>query len=137
MKKLLLLLSATLLLSFFSCGSDDDNSSSADPIIGLWVFYKYYENNVEIDIEACEKQKRFQYLESNLAKYRYYAEDDDGICHVQPPISGSWQNLGGGEYLIEGANEGPISAVITFQDDTYYYELQDDGIAKKVVFKKE
>lgn len=135
MKKLGLLLIAFAFI-FTSCSKDDDNGSH-DPFIGTWKFHQYFENDVEIPIVGCEAQETIVVSENGDFSNSFFDEDENGVCEQIFQISGTWENIGNGNYAI--TLEGDTETVqVFFEENTFYvidsYEFDGETYNDKYVY---
>ncbi|MEZ4793163.1 MAG: lipocalin family protein [Gelidibacter sp.] len=137
MKKIILLLSVcTLMLT--SCNKDDDNSSSQDLLIGTWKFYKYFENNIEIPLEACENEQTLGINANGTYTFTDYIEVGN-TCEIDEALTGTWRNAGNGVYVLDEETDA-FTLSITFEGNTFFYTITynngTENVTDKYVYKR-
>ena len=125
MKKVVLLLSVFTLM-FTSCGNDDD-AAAVDPIVGVWKYYKYFENDVEDVFLPCENENTFVFNAEGAFSYIDYLENASNDCEVDESVSGTWFNVGNSNYtLTDGVDS--ITENTTFEGNTFsFIGIYNDG----------
>ncbi|MCK8480241.1 lipocalin family protein [Psychroserpens algicola] len=131
MKKIILALSVFALL-FTSCSSDDD-SGSRDPFIGNWIFFQSLENGTEVALEDCEYETTIVITSSGTFTTSLYDDDLDGGCELEFTVSGTWENLGNGQYATTTDGDTFVQD-INFEGNTMSFEDVEDGVTYTDVF---
>ncbi len=136
MKKITLLLCAFLFV-MTSCNKDDDNNTSQDLFIGTWKLDKYFENDVEQELELCDYEATIVVTPDGAFSETYFEENIDGVCEVQFTFSGTWENIGNGNYTI--SFDGNTETVqIFFENNTFYvldtYNFGGETFVDKYVY---
>lgn len=135
MKKIFLFL-GLVVLTFTSCSNDDD--ASQDPFIGSWTWYQYFEDGIEIPLEACEDRDSFIVNADGTFSEEYFFENGEDNCVSDGIEQGLWSNSGNNIYKIiyrQGTQEMEETDVkVIFVDNTFYSEQTFDGVTERVVF---
>lgn len=125
MKKIALLLCAFTLI-FTSCGNDDDDTPPAatvDQYVGTWTFLKYIENDEEQPAEPCDLEETIVISENGSYSNVYFEEDNSGNCNQEDSISGTWENVGNGNYAL--TYDGETDTLQVFFEDNTFYVLEE------------
>ena len=123
MKKLILLFTVfTFVVT--SCSSDDSKpSEDQDPLIGVWVYYKYISNGVEQTLDECEKQIKLT-VNVNGTFIDNLFVDVDGVC-VDDGGEGIWKSLGNNmysfTYYVGTEDEETEEETLTFEGNTVIF----------------
>jgi len=136
MKKFTLLFSFFILAFASSCSSDDDGGSNSDPFIGEWKFYKYFVDDVEVQLEACEYESTIIITSNGTFTTTQYEDDLNGGCELEYVVSGTWENEGNGFYTTVSEGDS-YTQEVHFEGNTMYTEEVDEGVVYKSVFIKE
>ncbi len=119
MKKIVSIFSiVVLLVSMMSCENDDDAYVN-DPIVGTWDLIAVFENNVEIPLEFCEDLEVLVFRNNGVFEDIFFVEDFDFNCVEDEIFVGTWEYVGGGDYLFDNGNFGTIQNVIFNGNNTF------------------
>lgn len=115
MKKILLLLGALIIsISFNSCSDDNGDNQNPDKIVGKWRVSQLIVDNIDQQINECEKKMTIEVFENGT-----YIEKDYEYnvllteCLLYDQVNGTWENLGNSTYKISGLNTPSVK--ITFE----------------------
>ncbi|GAA4895980.1 hypothetical protein GCM10023311_20950 [Flaviramulus aquimarinus] len=111
----------SILILFINACSSDDDSQSIDPLIGTWTFYKSFDNDVEVPSEFCDLKETLIVNPDGTSSFTVYTNDSGDICKILDSGIGTWVNNRNGSYLFIFEAVRSI-LVITFEDDTFYFE---------------
>ncbi|HLV13620.1 MAG TPA: lipocalin family protein [Xanthomarina sp.] len=132
MKKLILLFSV-LALTFTSCSSDDDAAASQDQFIGNWKYYKFYEDDVEVQLGPCDYETRITISANGTFTTKVYDGNSADACELVETTSGTWENLGNGMYSTTSEGDTFVQE-IKFEDNRMYLDEVFDGVVYRDVF---
>lgn len=134
MKKLLLL--CTVMATFLACSSDDDTAPtvndvppvSIDKLVGTWNFFSFTTDGVVEELEPCETEFTFVASEDGAFSSTEY-DEFNGECQFAEMSNGTWTNDGNSMYTFLGEedDEDPESVLFTFEENTFYFEDEDDN----------
>lgn len=110
MKKYLLLLVTFGLFLFASCSDDDDNGVETS-IVGTWEVTDI-ETIAPVDPNACGSNvSTITFNEDNSLSSTFYFEQSN--CQ-EDSTTGTWENLGGGNYVMELGTLGELDGTVRF-----------------------
>lgn len=111
MKKHLILLLVAGLFSMTSCSDDDDADTSENTIVGTWEVTAI-ESIAPVDPNQCGEQvSTITFEEDNTVDSTFYFESNN--CEADT-ATGTWENLGDGNYVMELGNLGELEGEVTF-----------------------
>ena len=123
-KKSLLL--CIIALTAMACPSDDDSGVlSQDQFVDTWKYFKYLENGVEVQLEACEDDDLIT-VDANGTLTIEFFQEINGECVSEGIENGTWSNEGNGNYLLE-LNGEAVTSPIVFESNTFYTEFVNDN----------
>ena len=103
MKKLLFLFGflAFTALGFVSCSSDDDNPDVLnDRLYGTWESDYKVVNGQHSTFTTCSEKVEYHFNNNGTFTLQTFTGEDIDNCLEDTQTSGSWQYLGGDNYLI-------------------------------------
>jgi len=136
MKKFVLFLSILFVaVSFNSCNNDDDDN--LDMIIGKWHLSQLFINNVDLQLDECDKKMTIEVFENGT-----YIEKDFGYnetlteCLQIDIVNGTWENTGSSMYKMSGLNTSAIKVKFEGTKMIAEYSETDEGITYliKIIF---
>jgi hypothetical protein len=107
--------------------------STKDPLVGTWKYCRHFENNIEIDLDKCEKEDTYIFLEDGTFKETYYYMDESNNCKVDRKNTGSWGHQKDNVYFIDYEGE---KFETTLKKDTLIVSYEE-GITKKEMYVRE
>lgn len=130
MKKVKLVLAAIISILFVFCYSCESKSES---ILGTWKYSRSVEHGIEVELDSCERQDGFVFLEDGTftAAY-YYLNEDTNKCALDGKNSGTWQKKDKNTYAID--YEGEVFE-IHIKNDSLFINYEDN-IAKEEIYTK-
>ncbi len=116
----------------------DYNYFVPDNIIGKWQLDQQFENDIEIELSACEKSMTLEFLEYGVYEEKDFQLNDALQCIAIDTKNGFWKNLGNSMYEIDDL--GVSEFKITFENNKMTVEFSDteegETISLKIVFNK-
>ena len=137
MKKHLILLLVAGLFSMTSCSDDDDAGTPQNSIVGTWEVTAIA-SIAPVDPNQCDNQvSTITFEEDNTVDSTFYFESNN--CEADT-ATGTWQNLGSGDYVMELGNLGDLEGEVTFvnaNEFTFSTVIAVEGVNIPAVFTLE
>jgi hypothetical protein len=136
MKKYLILLLVAGLFTFTACSDDDDANTSNFSIKGTWEITAV-ESFASIDADQCENRSTVNFKQDNTLDSTFYFEEND--CAPEN-ASGTWENLGNGNYVMELGSFGELEGEVNFSGAdkfTFSTAMTFDGTSVPATFTLE
>lgn len=138
MKKLILLIGVIIIaISFNSCSSDTNDNQNLDKIIGKWQISQLFVNNVDQQVNECEKKMTIEVFENGSYIEKDY-EYNEALteCMLYDQVNGTWENLGNSTYKMSGLDTPSLK--VTFEGNKFIAEYSESNggftLAIKTVF---
>lgn len=103
-----------------------------DSIIGKWQLDQEFEDDIEIELSACEKSMTLEFLEYGVYEEKDFYLENTQCLPVEVKKS-SWKNLGYSMYEIDDL--GVSEFKITFENNKMTVEFSDTEEGETVSFK--
>jgi len=125
MKKILLLMSALIMaISFNSCSDDNDDNQNSEKIVGIWRLSQLYINNIDQQINECEKKMTIEVFENGTYIEKDYEYNELLTeCLLYDQVNGTWENLGNSMYTMSGLDTPSVK--VTFVGNTFIAEYSE------------
>ena len=138
MKKLILIIEVFIAAMIFnSCSSNDSDTQITDKIVGKWRLNQLIIDNVDMQINECEKKMTLEILDNGTYIEKDYEYNETATeCMLYDMISGIWKNMGSSNYKISGLNTEYVK--VTFEGSKiiaeYIEENNEISYAIKAIF---
>ena len=122
------------LLVLNSCSSNDDESDqNPDKILGVWRLEQLFIDNVDLQVNECEKKTTIEVFENGKYTERDY-EYNEALteCTQYDLVNGSWDNLGNSMYSMSDLNASAIKVTFTEKGFIAEYSEEEGGISLTV-----
>jgi hypothetical protein len=125
---------ALILTTLLSCNKDNTDEN-VDNIIGKWSWIQRFDNGVKQNLDDCYKNNNIEFKSNET--YINTTYDLDQTCEQLTPITGTWENLGSGNYRLTYDNGlDSQTTKFSFQNDTFSFEDTDGNTTIKFVYQK-
>ncbi|WP_242084913.1 lipocalin family protein [Aestuariivivens sediminis] len=135
MKKIMLVIGIILVvISFNSCTSDDGNDNqNADKIVGAWKLSQLFINNIDQQVNECEKKMTIEVFKNgNYTEKDYEYNNVLTECVLYDLVNGTWKNLGNSMYEMSGLNTSTVKVTFNPLGFTAEYSETIEGITLTV-----
>ena len=111
---------------FNSCSSSDDNNpQSIDEIVGKWRLSQLYIDNIDQQINECEKKMTLEVFENGTYIEKDYEYNDILTeCMLYDQINCTWERLGNFTYEMSGLDTKSVK--VTFDGNTFIAEYTEN-----------
>lgn len=124
-------------ISFNSCSDDNDDNQNSEKIVGIWRLSQLYINNIDQQINECEKKMTIEVFENGSYIEKDY-EYNEALteCMLYDQVNGTWENLGNSTYKMSGLDTPSLK--VTFEGNKFIAEYSESNggftLAIKTVF---
>ena len=127
MKKLILIIEVFIAaMIFYSCSSNDSDIQIIDKIVGKWRLNQLIIDNVDMQINECEKKMTLEILDNGTYIEKDYEYDETSTeCKLIDMISGIWKNMGSSNYKISGLHTEYVK--VTFEGNKIIAEYIEEN----------
>jgi len=124
-------------ISFNSCSSDHNDNQNLDKIIGKWQLSQLFVENVDQQVNECEKKMTIEIFENgNYTEKDYGYNESQTECMLYDLVNGTWESLGNSSYSMSGLDTPSVK--VTFDDNKIIAEYIDHSgeinLAIKTIF---
>lgn len=125
MKKILLFMSAIIMaISFNSCSDDNDDNQNPDKIVGIWRLSQLYIDNIDQQVNECEKKMTIEVFENGTYIEKDYEYNELLTeCLLFDQVNGTWENLGNSTYKMSALDTKNVK--VTFDGNTFIAEYSE------------
>lgn len=129
MKKILLLMGVLIFsISFNSCSDDNNDNQNPDKIVGIWRLSQLYIDNIDQQINECEKKMTIEVFENGTYIEKDYEYNNLLTeCLLYDQVNGTWENLGNSTYKMSGLDTPSVKVTINGNNFIAEYTEQFEG----------
>lgn len=124
MKKLMLFIGVFIAAILFnSCSNNDDGNGpqSTDKIVGTWRLSALYIENINQQVNECEKKMTIEVFDNGTYIEKDYEYNELLTeCMLYDQVNGTWESLGNSTYKMSGLDTESVK--VTFVGNTFIAE---------------